>query len=162
MRPIWLPAILNMDGPWEETFKKLYEIFNNDFIEGKPKFGNIPVWWNNRKFDGEYEEGFWHIITKVDHSSGDRLIDHERARRLPWCAPTISNYSDLTIKCFEYLEQDGEINTYIWLENWDYVVILKKRKMRVGLVAFLITAFFISGRESREKLRKKYDNRLIN
>lgn len=162
MRPLWLPAILNLDGSWERTIEKLHEIFQRDFIAGKPTLGTIPVWWNNRKLDGRYEEGFWHIITEVDHNTGDRIPDFERAKRLPWCAPTIINWSDPSVKCFDYTEYDGKVKTYIWLEQWDYVVVLIKRNGRLGMVAFLVTAYVIGGKSSREKLRKKYDDRIIN
>ena len=160
MRPIWLPGVLSMDGSWDKTLEKLYRIFENDFIIGRPLFGELPVWWNNRKVDGQYEEGFWHLITKTEHSIMDRVPDFDRAKRLPWCAPAIINHNDPLVKCWGFVEDNGIIRTYIWLEGWDYVVILEKRRMRIGEVAFLITAYFVEGSKTRKKLLAKYENRI--
>ncbi len=160
MRPIWLPSVLSMDGPWEKTLEKLYAIFTNDFINGEPKFGLIPVWWDNRKPDGKYDEGFWHIITKTDYTIMDRVPDYERAKRLPWCAPTIINYREPTIKCWDFLEASRRIRTYIWLEDWEYVVILEKRQLDNEEIAILITAFVVYGSSTRKNLLAKYEKRI--
>ena len=158
MTPAWLPNIISLDGPWEVTLAKLYGIFENDFIRGKPCFGDKPVWWDNRIEDGKYEEGFWHIISTGP--VGQRVPDYEREKRLPWCAPTILNCGDRAVKCWDYRENGGEIRTYIWLEHLDYVIILEKRKMRFGEIAFLITAFHVGGSSTRNKLGQKYEQRI--
>ena len=48
------------------------------------------------------------------------------------------------------------MRTYVWLEDWDYVVILEKRKHRIGKIAFLITAFHVEGKSRRINLERKY------
>jgi hypothetical protein len=160
MKPAWLPNILSLDGTWEDTLEKLYSIFDQDFIQAKPSFNGMPVWWDQRIPDGRYEEGFWHIITVRDQVTQDRIPDYERAKRLPWCAPTITHSEDQAVKCWDYEEADGRIRTYVWLEQWDYVVILEKRQMRLGEVAFLITAYHVSGSSTRKKLAQKYEQRV--
>jgi hypothetical protein len=108
-----------------------------------------------------YEEGFWHLITKLDHQSGDRLLDPRRAERLPWCKPTIEHSAEPAVKMWRYKERRGKTRIYIWLENWDYVTILEERQLRGGRqVAFLITAYYVSGSSTRRTLQKKYDARM--
>jgi hypothetical protein len=156
MRPAWLPNILSLDGTWEKTLAMLYTIFAKDFIRADLHFEHRPVWWDKRKSDSQYEDGFWHVISTKNYETGDRIPDYERAKRLPWCAPTITNSDDGEVKCWDYLESDGGIRTYLWLEQWDYVVILEKRIQRIGEIAFLITAFYVRGNRTREQLKQKY------
>lgn len=160
MKPAWLPSTISLDGRWEETLTRLYRIFEQDFILTKCFFEHREIWWNNVKLDGKYDEGFWHIISIKDQATLERIPDFERAKRLPWCAPLISNSHDPATKCWDYEEADGKVRTYIWLEQWDYLVILEKRTKRIGEIAFLITAYFVSGSASRKKLLKKYDERI--
>jgi len=50
---------------------------------------------------------------------------------------------------------------YLWLENWDYVIVLEKRQLRGGRnIAFLITAFYVEGERTRRNLRRKYESRI--
>jgi hypothetical protein len=160
MKPAWLPNILTLDGTWENTLAKLYSIFDQDFIQAKPTFNGRPIWWDQRILDGRYEEGFWHIISEKDWKTQERIPDFERAKRLPWCAAIITHSIDPAVKFWDYKESDGSIRTYVWLEQWDYVVILEKRQMRLGEVAFLITAYHVSGSSSRKKHAMKYDQRV--
>ena len=158
--PAWLPHIVKVDGRWEHVLPMLYSIFTGDFIKVQRTFEGREVHWDERKLDGKYEEGFWHLITKTDHSSGERLPDFRRAERLPWCGPTISNSTDNAVKVWDYREGNGKILTYLWLELWDYVVILEKKKQRKGEIAFLVTAYYVSGASTRRNLQRKYGNRV--
>jgi hypothetical protein len=160
--PEWLPPIVSVNGIWEEVLSRLYRIFESDFKQGKPRFGYMPVWWETRILVGEkYEEGFWHLISKDDKKTKERLFDPRRAERLPWCSPTIKNKDDQVAKVWEYREAKGRIRTYLWLESFDYVVILEKRKQKIGMVAFLITAFYVDGESRKRSLTSKYSKRII-
>ena len=140
----------------------LYEIFRNDFINGNPYFGNSPVFWDKRVLPGEkYEEGFWHLISRDDPKIQERTFDPRRAERLPWCRPVIINHDDRSVvKVWDFKEGSGRIRTYLWLEKWDYVVILEKRKQKIGVIGFLITAFYVDGDKRRANLREKYLKRI--
>jgi hypothetical protein len=161
--PDWLPDIVSVSGKWEKVLVWLYQIFDRDFRQTGCRFKNAPVWWDQRKLDNSpYEEGFWHLITKFDHSRQERLLDPRRAERLPWCKPVITNCGDPEIKVWDYKEARGKIRTYIWLENWDYVVVLEKRVLRGGrVIAFLITAFYMGGSSTRRKLQRQYESRTV-
>jgi hypothetical protein len=138
----------------------LYAIFENDFIQTKREFEGREVWWDRRKLDGKYDEGFWHIISSTDSHTKERYPDFRRAERLPWCGPTISNSIDPVVKKWDYREGSGRVRTYLWLENWDYVIVLEKRPIHIGEAAFLITAYYVSGDSTRHNLMRKYNNRM--
>jgi len=157
----WLPAIVAVDGVWEGVPSRLYQIFELDFKMTRRYFDSLPVWWDRTYLPGEcYEEGFWHLITKNIHRTGERLFEPRRAERLPWCGPTVSNSHHQVVKVFDYREgRKRRLRTYIWLEPLDYAIILERKQMRLGRVAFLITAFYIDGESGRRRLQRKFENR---
>lgn len=159
-RPHWLPELFQTSGEWETVRTALYGVFTQDFIIGRPRFRTLPVWWDRRILAGEqYEEGFWHLITREEHSGGDRLFDPRRAERLPWCGPSIVRVEETCYLVWDYKEGDGSVRTYVWYEGGDYLIVLQRRLFRLGEVAFLITAHYIEGEGRRRSLRKKYDKR---
>ena len=162
IKPDWLPPMISLDGIWDTVLCCLYEIFHTDFKQRKPRFGNLPVWWDKRILQGEkYEEGFWHLISRCDKKTKERLLEPRRAERLPWCCPTIENKDDCVVTVWDYQEAKGKMRTYLWLESWDYVVILEKRKLRIGTIAFLITAFHVDGNSRKEDLKDKHSKRIV-
>jgi hypothetical protein len=161
-RPKWLPEIVSVNGEWKAVLKRLYAIFDVDFKQTRREFEGRHVWWDRTVLPGErYEEGFWHLITRADKAAGERFLDPRRAERLPWCGPTVSHSSDVSIKVWDYKEGSGRVRTYVWLENWDYVIILEKRRQRVGEIAFLITAYHVDGESQRRNLNSKFSNRRV-
>jgi hypothetical protein len=159
-KPDWLPEIVSVGGEWDKILTRLYKIFEQDFKYTKRTFKGILVWWDQHILEGErYEEGFWHLITKEQVKSKDRLLDPRRAERLPWCGPTISHSDDRYVKVWDFKENSGHIRTYLWIEDWDYVIILQKRKHRKGMIAFLITAFYLDGDSSRRSIRVKFEKK---
>ena len=161
MRPDWLPNIVNVNGVWEQVLVMLFRIFSADFVNAQRSFEGREIRWDDRKLDGMYDEGFWHLITRTDQSSGQRLPDFRRAERLPWCGPTVSNSTENVVKVWDYREGTGRLRTYLWLEHWDYVVILEKRPHRRAEIAFLVTAYYIGGASTRRNLQRKYVQRVI-
>jgi len=160
--PDWLPPLVSVGGEWQQVLARLYAIFDTDFKQTLRSFQGQPVWWDRRILAGEsYEEGFWHLITKIDPARSERLLDPRRAERLPWCAPTICNAGDQIVKVWDFKEANGRIRTYLWLEALDYVIILEKRRQRSGIVAFLITAFYVEGESKRRNLRAKHEERIV-
>ena len=158
-KPDWLPEIVSVDGEPFQIFEMLYHIFCRDFKDSTCLFRTYPVWYDRRIVDGQYEEGFWHLIAREDRTTGERLFDPRRAERLPWCGASIKNSYDPIIKVWNYLEGKGKIHTYIWLERFDYVIILKRREQRIGIVYFLVTAFHVDGARKRNQLQRKFENR---
>lgn len=158
--PSWLPDLASVDGVWDDALTRLYAIFVTDIKDGKPHLNRSQVWWDRTKLEGEkYEEGFWHLVTKDDDKTGDRLPDFRRAERLPWCRACIDNYSDGAILFWDY-KAGKRIETYIWLKDHDYILVFKKLSKSWGTVYFLLSAYYVDGDSSRRTLRRKYDERL--
>ncbi len=159
--PDWLPKLLDTDGSWDDVRDRLYSVFEADFKNGKPQFAGLPIWWDRRCLEGDqHEESFWHLITKDDKDTGDRLLDTPRAKRLRWCRATVDNASKPDVLVFDYLEASGKVRTYLWIEQCDYVVILE-RVVRKGkaIAHLLITAYSLDGPSRRRAMRQKYDSR---
>jgi hypothetical protein len=156
-RPDWLPDLIECSGDWNKTLERLYAIFERDFSSRPPQFRNKKLWWNRRVKAGEvYPEGFWHLITRTDQKTGERLPDYRRAERLCWCRPVIEHYDQPEVTTWD-ADKQGRIRTYLWVEPEDYVVVLESRGTEI---AFLITAYFIDGESSRRSLRRSYADRL--
>jgi hypothetical protein len=133
-----LPPPIDTNGEWGETCSRLYSHFEAIFksnprrmIRGKP------LVFDKRILEGEYEEGFWHVITVG--KGEDRLFDPERARRLSWLAAMLDRTAP-NLTCWEYKEGDGSTKLYYWLEQDRYVLILSEKPKIVALV----TAFYIA------------------
>ena len=160
MTPPWLPHMVSVNGDPAEVFAMLYSIFSTNFRDNQKRLRGLPVWWDRRVADPPYEEGFWHLITRLDKASGDRLLDPRRAERLPWCGPVIASSTEPEVEVWDYEEGRGRVRTYVWLRDHDYLVVLEKRQKRIGLVAFLVTAFHIDGPGKRADLERKMAKRL--
>lgn len=154
--PSWLPGLFPV-SPWtSETYNELYLLFKMDFINSKPIYRGQVVWCFLDKDDGK-EKIFWHLTSREDEKTKERLPDFRRSERLPWVHPTIDQSERSEILAWDYKEGDGTTRTYVWLENDDFVVIMKKYpdgRRR------LITSFWVEYENTKRKLRLKYDRRL--
>jgi hypothetical protein len=159
--PDWLPEEIDTDGLWDDILARLYEVFDQDFTQGRPRYGGVAVWWDRRFTDGDpHEEAFWHLTTREDKTTGNRLIDTPRAKRLRWCRATIDNAVSPDVLAFDYEEGNGKIRTYLWVHEADYVVILEKKEKNGRVIAYsLVTAFVLDGPSRRKDMQRKYDNR---
>lgn len=156
--PDWLPPMLDLNGDWNTVVHELYAVFTRDFTRGALNVAGEPVWYDRKMVDG-YEACFWHLITRNNQQTGDRQPDFRRAERLPWCAAILRNANDPAVMFWRYREGSGSIRTYAWLEEGDYVVVLERKPMKIGPVAFMITAYHIDGASRRRNLRRRYEQR---
>ena len=157
--PNYLPDILKLEGEYNDIIDKAYEIFKRDFIDNTTKYDGVPVIYDKRIIAASMGKkvGFWHLISKEMKPLEGRFLDKERAQRLPWIKPLIEREFEGVLH-FEYDEgsKDKGIRTYIWLKDYDYLVVLKKR----GNVYILITAYCILSSTSRHNIQRRYENRL--
>jgi hypothetical protein len=158
MKPEWLPACCATNGDWAEVVAALYAVFRRDIVDNPPRVDGCRVWWQQGMSDG-YEETFWHLITRDDAATGDRLFDPRRAERLSWCGPILRHCNDPAITRWRYRESRGQIRLYLWLEPWDYVVVLEEKDGRGGRSYFLITAYHPDGEDRRRSLRRKHEKK---
>lgn len=155
-KPVWLPEMFPIN-PWtEQTFNLLYEIFRRDFKDSQPTYRGITVWFFPEKDAGK-ELIFWHLTTRDDKESGERLIDFRRSERLPWARPMLVNADAPEVLDWDYEEGDGTIQTYVWLKDFDYLMILKKYPDGGRR---LVTSFWIEYSNMRRKLEKKCNRRI--
>ncbi len=157
--PAWLPEPMSVDGEFDEVIENIHSRFNQDFRTARPKFGEVPVWWNQRPDPEDprgYEAEFWNLIQ--GHDEGP--FHAGRASKLCWCAAVIQNADDPAVTVFDY-EEKRQVRTYLWLRDFDYVVVLRRLEKRFGPVMWLVTAYTVDGKSTRNKLRKKYENRLL-
>jgi hypothetical protein len=158
--PSFLPPILNLDGEWPAILDRLYAVFVRDFKETRTQHKGLRVIYNGAVMpDGlGKEEGFWHVVGRKDKDTGERLLDYPRAKRLPWAKPVMESPERPEIKVWQYKEgpSDSGIRTYLWLEKYDYLLILHKKKN----VYYWVTAFYVDYEGKRAELRRKYAQRL--
>ncbi len=158
--PDFLPPILDLQGTWEEILERLYTVFSRDFKKGAVFHRRMRIFYDNRVLpDGcNKEEGFWHVVSRKDRVSGERLIDYLRAERLPWARPTMESSERAEIKVFDYDHgiKDIGVRRYIWLDEHDYVLILQKKKKAL----FWITAYHVDSEGGRRDLARRYEKRL--
>jgi hypothetical protein len=168
--PNWLPQRMSVEGSFDEIVSRLYNIFHRDFIQNHPKLDGWDVWYDKKVIPGQmYEEVFWHLIERDQDNQGSRSFDSRRAERLPWCAPVINHSGQPQVKYWICIENRRPI-CYLWLEEFDYVIILEKRilpsKTIAGVekpartIAFLKTAYHIDGESKRRHLRRKYGEKI--
>lgn len=155
-RPSWLPDLLKL-MPWKnDTFEILYKLFQIDFIKLRPIYRgkkiSVPLEKENDK-----ERIFWHLVSKEDKQSGHRLPDTSRSARLPWIKPTIEHVDEPEIIDWDNEDNKKRTITYVWLKNYDFIVIMKKLKNEKRL---LLTAYCIEFNHTRRRFEKSYENRI--
>ncbi|WP_293652838.1 hypothetical protein [Thiolapillus sp.] len=154
--PEWLPDLFPVN-PWQhDTYEALYRLFEHDFKHSQPVYEGRAVWFFPEMEYGK-EKIFWHLTSREDKVTGDRFPDLRRSERLPWVRPMLDLPEKPEVLAWDHQEGDGTIKTYVWLEDDDFVVIMKKYpdgRRR------LITSFWVEYRNTRRKLRKKYERRI--
>nr|WP_249206150.1 hypothetical protein [Helicobacter kayseriensis] len=155
----------------EEKINLAYTVFKNDFSETQCFLRDIFIDIKNRqkiKIENmEVEEVFWHIISRKNN--GKREFDILRAERIGWIKAIFLNYNNVRlVKLFYFFEKTGQIRLYLWLYQYDFVVILEKI-ITSSKKAFIVTSFYIDNLKKKNSFQKKYidyiaknDKRLIN
>jgi hypothetical protein len=173
--PVWLPAMAQVT-PWRGgtggTYDALYAIFQHDFVVSKPLYDGQVVWHFPEMDEGK-ERVFWHLTSREEKPKPvprrmrhvlppaparvQRYPDLRRSERLPWVRPLIEHAIDPQVCAWDYLEGSGNIHTYVWLRDWDFVVIMKKYP---DCRRRLITSFYVDGEYKRQDLERKYAKRI--
>lgn len=167
-KPDWLPDFFNCD-PWcSNTYDRLYRYFCTFIRDADLKYKKHNVWISKKMEDGK-EERFWHLTDKEmkrktvprrmrkfnNNSSSEREPDLERCKRITWINPLVTNSKHEGVLAWDYEEGNGDIKTYIWLKDYDYIIIMKKMGNKSRM---LITAFYILYDSKRKEFERKYKN----
>jgi hypothetical protein len=153
-RPAWLPEELHYndyDGDWDRFLADVYAVFVRDFKQSKPSYQSFPITYDANIEDGK-EAVFWHIIQREDSHAGIRVPDFERCERIPWPRPMIEHPADSAISVWENI-RNRQTRVLIWLEQFDYLVVLAKRPKAI----ILVTAYCTDFAYTRKKLIKERD-----
>ena len=158
--PSWLPDLIllsDFHGNAIAYLEAVYKQFEQDFLRSKLTLNGLPVQVYIHPKEDNKAFSYWHI-THEGKVESERTFAPRRCERIAWVRAIIENVTDPAIKIWDYKEGNGKIRTYIWLEDYDYVVILEK-KSRKQDIYFLVTAFYIDGNSTERKLQRKYDQR---
>jgi hypothetical protein len=152
--PDWLPPALDYadyNGAWDNFLLDVYAAFKRDFINSRPQLEGFPVVFDGRISDG-MEEGFWHVTSQTDREIGERVQDFRRCERIVWLRPIIEHPDEETISFWKN-RRGKEIRLLLWLEAFDYLVVLSERPR----VRVLVTAYCTDREHIRRKLRQERD-----
>lgn len=140
----FLPEKLDLDGSYDHLIRVLYNAFAADFFDFGIRYNGRLVVCDDRRTDTEFEEGFWHLITR---GKEDRLLDYKRAKRIVWLKPLIENSDNPALHKWTETSVDnrgrGVNKTYIWYREGRYLIVLKEIPHRY----FLLTAFHVTGQQ---------------
>ncbi len=174
--PDWLPEMISV-SPWisggnYDTYETLYSVFCRDIRDFDLRFHGNRVWYFPEMEDGK-EILFWHLTSRKpkreqvpyrkrkfiqkDDDQDNRLPDMRRSERLSWVNPLITAPDKPEILCWDYEEGDGAVKTYIWIKDYDFVVILKKY---TNGQRRLVTSFYVDRKYTKNDFERKYKNRL--
>jgi hypothetical protein len=157
--PDFLPPKFDTDGNFQIVLDNLYILFTNDFKINITRHCSITVDYDRRILpDGDgKEEGFWHVISKTNHNTGEREPDYRRARRLPWARPLMEcgKNSEIIVFDYDHGSKDKGIRRYIWLGKYRYAIVLREKKGTY----YWVTAYYVN-RKGEGDLRRQYSNRV--
>ncbi len=137
----------------EEMVELAYQQFKQDFLDTPLYLANSlyidplqPPGRPNQK-----EQIFWHLIIR-ENKEHRRVFDPKRACRIGWIRQIILDYEKPHVKLFYY--QDKKIRLYLWLYDFDFVVILQKsHKIET---AFIVTGFYIDENDNKKTYGDRY------
>ncbi len=174
--PDWLPELLKV-SPWgvPYTYNMLYSVFCRDIRNTHLRYEGRDVWFFKDMDDGK-EVLFWHLTSREikaqpiprrkrhlyppgqthDPETTDRLPDPPRCERLNWVKPLVEHPSDPDVRAWDYEEGDGVIKTYVWIKDYDFLVVMKKFPDGTHR---LITSFYVD-EQNRQTYERKYENRI--
>lgn len=150
----WLPELLYLkdyDGNWSLYVAAVYEAFEKDFVESKPKFmGRRLGLKRYPEYDGK-SATFWHM-TSEGNNEEERTPDMRRCERIRWPRPCIEKSDEPELLVWTE-KQKGSNRVYIWAEAEGYLVVLNDR----GKYILPWTAFYVEHEHQRRKYRKRWE-----
>lgn len=156
--PRWLPPELKLHGARvEDDYSTLYAVFSAELMSGVLDIEGCPVTVDTSKDTHltQYERGFTHLVTR-DNGAGLRAIDYDRACRISWIKPVIENHKEPEVYAFWHMSPKGPA-LYLWLFDYDFVVILKPMRGSRSGKNIIVTAYSVDSHRRRD-LQRRYGN----
>lgn len=139
------------NGQFDVYFKKVYEIFHQDFILSQPLFNNMKVSAQKHPEVDGIHRTFYHI-THEGEDENDRTPDITRMERIRYPKFCIENLPHTRLLVWEKtIGRDNRI--HILNEDEKYLVVLTERK---GYYLFW-TAFYIRENHTIKSKKREYD-----
>ena len=145
----------------QERGASLKGVFDKDFTNKQP------VSFNGKRLipcpeDGKIEMDtlFRHLTTVItDRATNKREFEMSRSKRLHWVRYHIDGKKKDNMLLFTVKEPEG-FRTYLYDEDEKYVLVFEP-KIKQN-VYFLLTAYYLEGRDAqRDKIKKKYKRRIV-
>lgn len=137
-------------GNWEEYVEALYSYFKQDFVDKKIYYRRIKLCLKKYPLFKNKEATFWHLISEGE-TEDERLPDMRRCERIRWSKPIIENSGDGDIKVWENI-RGNQSNICLCYGNWDYLVVLRKRKRYL----LFWTAYPVFENHRKRKLKREF------
>lgn len=156
-RPLWLPEPISFrndfGGNWHRYLDSAYQRFTDEFVNSKPSFRNKIVIHDTKQEKGK-DNGFWHVIEQENYELDDRYPHPLRMERITWVRPVIENFSDPLVSVWEN-DRNNDRNHILWLEGFDYKVILTEH-VHVVLLRTAYCTFMKRKRDQEIKERAAF------
>lgn len=152
--PDWLPPLVllqSYDGDWDRYLDAIYAFFKQDFVNSQPSYRGVKLQLKRHPVIQNKEATFWHLISE-GKTEVDRVPDLRRCERIRWPRPIIEQNNDILVKIWVN-ERSGEKRICLWLEEWEYLVVLAQR---TGYL-LLWTAYLVTQPHQKRKLQREYD-----
>lgn len=158
----WLPDLAlfsDYENNWDKYLDAIYAFFKSDFLDSKPKYGNKYIGVKRLPMYRNKESNFWHLIQEAYETKKeeDRIPDFRRCERIRWPRPIIENSDKPVVLVWENKRHSNsgiERNICLWIQEKEYLVILRKRKKYI----LLWTAYPVTQDHKKRKLQKEYES----
>ena len=148
------PDLIYLDdysGDFQNYFKAVYAVFENDFIKNQPKYKGLKVSTQKHPEVDGIHRTFYHI-THEGEDEQNREPDIRRMERIRFPKFVITNCSHSQLLVWEKsIGRDDRI--HILNEEERYLVVLTKRKEYL----LFWTAFYIEDNHTLKKKIKEYE-----
>lgn len=127
------PELIVFEGDWPPYEDRIYEAFMDSFVRAGIRFQGWPVRAQFRPETRGKGFSFWHVISQAPDSNNrdedDRIPDPRRCERIRWISWSIEQ-TDAGVEGFSWWENQrkGETRVVIWVETFDFAVVLAKRR----------------------------------
>ena len=152
-RPSWLPDLIllsSVDGDWSEYVEELYRFFRRDYLANVLQCRGVRVGLKRHPAIRGKEATFWHLISEGSDEA-ERTPDFRRCERIRWPRAAIDNLDDPLVLVWDNTRR-GSNRLLLWLKEYDYLVVLGKRKNYY----LLVTAYPVTRAHTRRKLEQEY------
>ena len=125
------PELLPFGGDWDTYEDEIYEAFLDSCVRPGVTFRGLRVAAQYRPETRGKGFSFWHTVSEApspdNRNENDRIPDLRRCERILWIRWVIDNAGTDRFPWWEN-ERKGNTHVVIWAREFDFAVVLAKRK----------------------------------